>query len=230
MWRENAQGLYMADVPPTIFLDFDDVICLNSPYGGYDVMTKPWPDDLWEQLFAAEAKAVLLDVLQQTSARVVVTTSWLRFLERPAFETLFRETGLASVVAALHPTWEAPEDRGMARIAAIDRWLSRSHAGEPYVVIDDEHSGTGLKGSRHDKQGRVVLCAAGVGLRATNVATITAALRRPCRPLRTGLVPKLAQAVSTAQEGHDPFCRSILRGGACDCGYEKDQGRTSDGA
>lgn len=209
----------MADVLPIIFLDFDDVICLNSPYGGYDVMTKPWPDDLWERLFDAEAKAVLLGALQQTSARLVITTSWLRFLERPAFEAVFKETGLAAIAAALHPAWEAPEDRGMTRLAAIDRWLSRHHDGEPYVVLDDEHSGTGLRGSRHDKQRRVVLCAGGVGLRATNVAAITAALRKPCRPLRTGLVPELAQAVSAAKEGHDPFCRSILRGGACDCGY-----------
>lgn len=220
----------MSEVQPTIFLDFDDVICLNAPYGGYDVLTKPWPGDLWGRLFAQEAKTVLLDALQQTNARVVITTSWLRFLERPAFETILRETGLAAIAAAMHPSWEAPEDRGMTRLAAIDRWLSRHHCGEPFVVLDDEHSGTGLKGSRHDKQGRVVLCAGGVGLRAANVAAITAALRRPCRPLRTGPVPKLAQAVSTTHEGHDPFCRTILRGGACDCGYEKDEGRTRDGA
>jgi hypothetical protein len=176
----------MSNVPPTIFLDFDDVICLNCPYGGYDVMTKPWPNDLWELLFAAEAKAVLLDVLQQTSARVVITTSWLRFLERPAFEAVFKETGLAAVAAALHPSWDAPEDRDMTRSAAIDRWLSRQHAGEPYVVIDDEQSGTGLKGSKHDKQGRVVLCAAGVGLRMTDFPAVITALRTPCRPQRRG--------------------------------------------
>lgn len=220
----------MADIRPTIFLDFDDVICLNSPYGGYDVMLRPCPEDLWERLFAPEAKDVLLDALQQTNAQVVITTSWLRFLERPSFETILRETGLAAVAAALHPLWEAPEDRGMTRVAAIDRWLSRHHDGEPYVVLDDEHSGTGLRGSRHDKQRRVVLCAGGVGLRPTDVAAITAALRKPCRLLRMGLTRQLAQALNTAQEGHDPFCRSVLRSGACDCGYEKGQGRTRDGA
>lgn len=145
-------------------------------------MTQPRPDDLWERLFAADATAVLLEVLQQTSARVVITTSWLRFLERPTFETIFQLTGLSIVVDALHPAWEAPQDRGMTRLTAIERWLSQHHAGEPYAVLDDELSGTGLKGSKHDKERRVLLCKAGVGLRDSFVPFITAALRKPYKP------------------------------------------------
>jgi hypothetical protein len=176
----------MVGLRPVIFLDLDDVLCLNSPYGGYDVLTKPWPDDLWQRLFVAEARFVLLAALHHTNSRVVVTTSWLRFLERSGFEAMFRETGLGAVADALHLEWEAPEDRGMTRCAAIDRWLSRHHDGEPYVVLDDECSGTGLRGSSHDRQGRVVLCAEGVGLRASDVTAINAALSTPCRPLRRG--------------------------------------------
>lgn len=40
--------------PPLLFLDFDDVICVNAPYGGYDVLaaaTGTAPADLWERLW-----------------------------------------------------------------------------------------------------------------------------------------------------------------------------------
>ena len=44
---------------PIIFLDFDDVICLNKHYGGYDVFAPDPPDELWQQLFHPPAIAVL---------------------------------------------------------------------------------------------------------------------------------------------------------------------------
>lgn len=55
---------------PVIFLDFDDVICLNNPFGGYDVMLSfskaersessvCEEDELWVKLFDADAKGNL---------------------------------------------------------------------------------------------------------------------------------------------------------------------------
>lgn len=177
---QDASRVAMRDrVRPTLFLDFDDVLCLNSPYGGYDVVTTPHPPDLWEKLFAAEPKRVLLRVLEQTGARVVITTSWLMFMERPGFEELFRKTGLEAVADALHPSWEAPADRGMTRHAAIERWLQANHAGEPFAILDDTLSGTGLRGSALHKRGRVLLCEANVGLKEAHAPELLAALAKP---------------------------------------------------
>lgn len=36
-----------------------------------------------------------------------------------------------------------------------------------------------------------------------------------------GLAPQLARAVEASQAGHNPFCMAILRGKACDCGFER---------
>lgn len=149
-------------------LDVDDVFCLGRPYGGTEVCfpEAERPSDLFERLWHAPAVQVLLEVMTQFEPRVVLTTSWLRFLERPGFEALFRATGLQLVADLLHERWEAPAMRGWERHTAIEAWLSLHYEGEPLLVLDDEFSGTGLKGSRLDKAGCVLLCQGGVGLHA----------------------------------------------------------------
>lgn len=169
------------DSRPTIFLDFDDVIVLNCPgqFGGYDVIAPNPPPELWAGLFHAPATAVLLEALAEHGARVVITTSWLRFMMREGFQRLFAMAGLEVLHENLHHAWEAPQNRGETRSQAIDRWLVLHHRGEPYVVLDDEHSGTGLRHSVHEKRGRLVLCRADVGLHREHLPQIRAALSRP---------------------------------------------------
>lgn len=164
---------------PLIFLDLDDVLCLNDPYGGYDVVTRPYPEDLWQKLFSSCATSVLLEAVREHRPRFVLTTSWLMFLERAGFESLFRATGLTAVADCLHESWEAPQDRGMSRLQAIERWLRRFSRGEPFVVLDDSFSGTGLIGSRIQKARRLVLCEIGVGLHSSHLAAIHRALQTP---------------------------------------------------
>lgn len=150
---------------PLLFLDFDDVICVNNPYGGYDVFLSPSerPADLWELLFAEEPKRLMLEIAREFSPRIVITTSWLRLLDRPGFESLFRLTGLAELVTLMHPAWDAPQARGATRWRAIQTWLEAHYEGEPVVVVDDELSGTGLAESPLHRVGRVVICKVGVG-------------------------------------------------------------------
>lgn len=151
---------------PLLFLDFDDVICLNDPYGGFDVFqpTHEHPADLWDKLFAEEPKRLLLHIAREFEPHVVLTTSWLRLMERPGFESLFRRTGLSALVPMLHEQWEAPQARGANRWQAIETWLAAHYEGQPVVVLDDTLSGTGLAESPLHFTGRVVLCEVGVGL------------------------------------------------------------------
>jgi hypothetical protein len=161
-------------------LDLDDVLCLNNPYGGNDVRqaaANNAPPDLWQRLFHPTARDVLLQVLQEHQPTVVLTTSWLRFMQKQGFEAVFKRTGLELVSAGFHETWEAPQPYGQTRRQAIELWLSKHHAGEPFVVLDDQDSGTGLKGSKLHKAGRVILCEVGIGLQETHLPTIQIALR-----------------------------------------------------
>ena len=165
---------------PIILLDFDDVIVLNRPgqFGGYDVIAPNPPPELWSRLFHIPATNALVAALTEHEARVVITTSWLRFMMREGFERLFAMTGLEVLTQSLHDAWEAPQNRGETRAQAIDRWLGTHHRREPYVILDDELSGTGLSRSVHAKQGRLVLCKEDVGLHREHLPLIRAALTK----------------------------------------------------
>jgi hypothetical protein len=164
--------------PGVLFLDFDDIICLSKPYGGFDLFdtSSARPADLYERLWHLPAKATLLSILDELSPRIVITTSWLRLMDRAGFEDLFRRTGLERVAEALHEHWEAPADRGISRHDAIRRWMYSRYAGEPVVVLDDVLSGTGLRGSKLDRVERVVFCEVGVGLHDGHLSRVRRAL------------------------------------------------------
>lgn len=165
---------------PIILLDFDDVIVLNRPgdVGGFDVMSPNPPLDLWERLFHKPATQTLVEAVTAHQARVVITTSWLRFMMRDAFEHIFKQTALEVLTESFHDAWEAPQNRGESRAQAIDRWLKENHHGEPYVILDDELSGTGLRKSVHERRKRVVFCKVDVGLTPGHLPLIRAALSK----------------------------------------------------
>jgi len=166
--------------PAIIFLDFDDVIAVNKHYGGYDVIVPgPKPADLFLRLFHPPAVALLLHAVDVHKPSVVITTSWLRFFEREAMESLLKEASMSAVANSLHDAWEAPANRGMSRLEQIEGWLARHHQGEPYVILDDLRSGTGLRASSHDRGNRVVFCEEGVGLHNGHWPQIDAALTTP---------------------------------------------------
>lgn len=163
---------------PLLFLDFDDVICLSAPYGGYEVFTTDaQPFDLWDKLWSQEALAVLKAVVERFNPHIILTTSWLRLADREGFEQIFARTGLDWLASRLHKAWEAPQDRGKTRAEAIEAWLNARYEGEPLVVLDDHYSGSGLKASRLFKAGHVVLCEVKRGLHAGLLPAIERALQ-----------------------------------------------------
>lgn len=165
--------------PGILFLDFDDVFCLNKPYGGYDVFQNfdARPADLYERLWHQPAVDILLAILQEHKPRVVLTTSWLRMMERDGFEDLFRRTGLSEVCRLLHDAWCAPAKPGERRLDAIESWLRLHKQESPFVVLDDELSGTGLEGSWLDEAGCLVLCVPGIGLQPFHLEHVRRALK-----------------------------------------------------
>lgn len=168
--RGAGQGL--------LFLDFDDVLTLSQPYGGYDVFqaVEEQPVDLYEKLWHPPAARTLQAIIDEFSPRVVITTSWLRLMDRSGFETLFRRTGMNRVADAFHTAWGAPAGPNMTRHDAIQRWLFAHYLGEPLVVLDDDLSGTGLRGSKLDLAGCVVMCQTGVGLLEEHLPFVRKAL------------------------------------------------------
>lgn len=171
---------------PLLFLDFDEVIKLNpeGSFGGYDVLAPNPPHEMWAQLFHPPAVATLTTALNRWNPQVIITTSWLRFMLRDALVFVLSRTNLEHITGALHASWEAPQNARETRCGAIDRWLAENHLGEPYVILDDHISGTGLRGSRHARAGRVVFCDPNVGLCPEHLPAIEGALTRRA-PRRT---------------------------------------------
>lgn len=167
----------MGSMRPLLFLDLDDVVCLNSPYGGYHVLARPPPADLYEKLFSAVAAAVLLEVLEEHKPQVVMTTSWTKHMDRERVSGVLLGTGLGLVVDSLHAKWKTHQPQRMPRAMAIERWLRMHHQGEPYVVLDDDCSGTGLASSAIFSAGHVVLCRENEGLLPEHLPLLHAAFR-----------------------------------------------------
>lgn len=163
---------------PLLFLDLDDVLCLNSPYGGRHLQLDSLPPDLYQRLWSAPAVAALKHVLDEAKPTVVLTTSWLSFIDLAAARQLFSVSGLVELADALHPDGEAPQLWGKTRLDAIDAWLQRHRWSGKYAILDDTESGTGLHRSRHDRAGRLVLCDAGVGFSEHLIAPLLKALAR----------------------------------------------------
>lgn len=169
---------HAAAARPIVFLDFDDVICLNNPYGGYDALVPNPPLEIWAQLFHAPAVEVLRKIAEQFNPRFVITTSWLMLMNLERCRSILTKGGLAFVASNLHWAWDAEQGRGMNRLAAIEVWLRQHHKGEPFAVLDDVSSGTGLPTSSLAQQGRVVLCEVDVGLQDHHFDQVRQALTR----------------------------------------------------
>jgi len=182
--NDTAQALRSAQrsgLKPLLFLDFDGAICHGMPYGWHEVFSDVRPVDLWERLWHQPAVAVLRTVMTELQPAVVVTTSWLSLGDRSDFVEIFRNTGLSEVSDAFDARqWQAPALRGETRNDAIERWLRKQRQWlAPKVVLDDELSGTGLRGSKLDKSGSVVWCERGVGLHMEHLPQIRRALALP---------------------------------------------------
>ena len=162
---------------PILFTDIDDVLVLRRTVG-FDKHAPQLTDDMCMRLLHPPAFHVLSTLITD-GARVVVTSNWTRFLNREGFERLMTVGSFPREIPVLHPAWAAPRHLSGTRLDAIDAWLAGQHRGEPYCILDDSDSGSGLRGSRHDIDGRVVLCAPGVGLHPGHLPKIRAALSAP---------------------------------------------------
>jgi hypothetical protein len=176
---------------PIVFLDIDDVLCLNNPYGGFDALEAVKgrhadPDTVLREIFAAEPKRVLESVHKEMGGqlRYVISSTWRQAFSREQMERVFRTAAVGFVAVGLHEKWETPSRLWRTdRIEEIESWLHQYHRGEPFVVLDDDYSGTSLTGIdeefKHPLAARVVLCPVGVGLTVEHLPIILDALRRP---------------------------------------------------
>lgn len=186
--RTNSHALAIHEMNPILFLDFDDVICLNEPYGGYDALsafaeatrnqTSIQTDaPLWSGLFDAQASEHLKQVHEEFSPNYVLSTSWRWFFDRDALVQTLDLGGLSFVAEHLHMNWSTPQlSRQAHRAVEIKGWLAEHPECTSWVVLDDELSGTGFSSWSREPRKFVVLCQAGVGLQKAEFEQLKQAL------------------------------------------------------
>lgn len=160
-----------------IFTDVDDVLVLQRT-ADFNKHAPDLSEDICQRLLHPPAMQVLARIVDE-GAQLVITSNWARFLNRDGFQQLFGLGGYPAISAALHAFWQAPRTPVGTRLDAINNWLAAHHAGEPYCILDDTDSGSGLRGSAQDLEGRVILCSPGTGLHPGHLSAIRAALSTP---------------------------------------------------
>lgn len=149
---------------PIVFLDMDDVLCLNERYTSMQMVQRFQNNDLdcpamWLNLLNADATANLRSLNQEFAPLYVVSSSWVIHLNPSQMCELFRRTGLYIVLENLHEYWQTPRALSSSRRDEVDWWLlEHREPGQPFVVLDDTSSGWSLAHSPLDHDGHVVLC------------------------------------------------------------------------
>ena len=176
---------------PILFVDIDDVLCLNKVYGGYDVIDAindrhENPAAVFREVFDARAIEALERIHQSMDGalRYVVSSTWREVFDGPQMRDVFRKGGLGFVAEALHEEWGTPGGHDPSvRADEIANWLDRHHREEPFAIVDDTFSGPSLKPAltnpSHPFYGRIVLCQEQVGLLPEHVELLVQALRLP---------------------------------------------------
>lgn len=194
-----AAGVELGELPatcpgfPIVFLDFDDVLCLNEHVGGLDALDALRGKRLdtafvFRNLWSARAVAILRGIHVRFGGRLryVISSSWRRYYTRPQIIQVMHRSGLEFVAGSLEVSerWATPVMPTKTRAHEVLAWLQEHHRGEPHVVIDDECSGSELKtysgAGAELLKGRVVLCEEWAGLWPAHYPRIVAALSTPC--------------------------------------------------
>lgn len=158
-----------SSVRPIVFLDMDDVLCLSDQFGSREmlkIIQEEAPDrpELWTGLVDAEAAVNLYELHKEFLPWYVVSSSWATYLDQGQMCQALTRTKLQFVVDNLHAEWRTPRALSSSRRDEITWWLDAHHEpGQPFLVIDDSYSGTGLAHSPLALNGHVLLCRSGYG-------------------------------------------------------------------
>ncbi len=139
---------------PVLFIDVDEVICMNRPHGCFAAAASVDdrhvnPQEVYRLLFQASSVQALKQVHDEMDAtlRYVVSSTWREVFTRTQIEVVFRRAGLGFVADHLHEAgrWCTPPKFGRSRrVNEIAEWLDRHHRGEPFAIVDDTCSGASL--------------------------------------------------------------------------------------
>jgi len=172
-----------SDARPLVFLDMDDVLCLDDVYHSGQMLKifqqkiADYPE-IWERLVDAGAAENLRQLHDEFNPVYVISSTWATYLNREQMCDALTRTQLQFVVENLHAEWRTPRALSSSRRDEIDWWLeAHREPCQPFIIIDDSWSGTGLAHSPFAGNGNVILCKSGFGFTKKK-------LKEACRQLQ----------------------------------------------
>ncbi|MCS0590710.1 HAD domain-containing protein [Massilia norwichensis] len=171
------------DARPLVFLDMDDVLCLDDVHHSgqmLKIFEKKLPDypEMWERLVDAGAAENLRQLHAEFEPVYVISSSWATYLNREQMCEALTRTKLQFLVENLHTEWRTPRALSSSRRDEIEWWLeAHRKQSQPFIIIDDSWSGTRLAYSPLALDGHVVLCRSGFGFTKKR-------LKEACRQLQ----------------------------------------------
>lgn len=115
-----------------VFLDFDGV--LNSAYYNHVLESKGLLcSDEFGAIFDPSCTRNLGRIIEETDAKIVITSSWKSLMSYRDFLNMWRERNLPGQVIDVCPNRAGCRNRG----DEIDSWLSECKEKCQYVIIDD---------------------------------------------------------------------------------------------
>lgn len=222
-------------IRPILFLDFDDVLCLNQPYkdyphlGGFDVrhavrddIEAPEYADIFEGVFDSIAKVFLKKLDEEFAPWYVLSTSWRNVFSRDELDSILTKTGLDFVQQNLHETWCTPSFMSwQRREREVGFWLkNNSNWMDHYAVLDDECSAYGWPLEIFPN---AVLCRENTGLTEEKYQELRSIFLRlrtpvpslPASPKQMGRLIKLADYPVLAALAKERTTATKLDGRAC---------------
>jgi hypothetical protein len=120
-----------------LFLDIDGVLNHEMWYKDEVVKSKDTYEHWWESCFDPECVARLINILAQTGARLVVSSSWRH---DPCLKEYFAKYGIPTDFD-ITPTIRREDENGMSvwvdRGEEVELFLS-THPCDNYVILDDD--------------------------------------------------------------------------------------------
>jgi hypothetical protein len=149
---------------PLVFLDMDDVLCLNEQHTSILMVQRfqkhdlEWPE-MWLGLLNADATTNLRSLHDEFAPLYVISSSWVIYLNLHQMCELFKRTSLHIVLENLHEHWQTPRALSSSRRDEVEWWLhEHREPSQPFVILDDTSSGWSLAHCPLDHDGHVVLC------------------------------------------------------------------------
>ncbi len=115
---------------PIIFLDFDGVLSTDN-YLDPLRATKSKTSDYWGRLFDPECISCLKRIVDETGARIVVTSSWRNYLSIWQFILMWELRKMPGILAGVTPKCS------IYRGKEIAEWLRTHRNITNYIIIDD---------------------------------------------------------------------------------------------